>query len=324
MERFRDFLDQKCEQMKALKKGDTIGIVAPAKPADEKVLAFCVQQLQQRGFNIKLADNLTQRHLMFAGDEPLRAKSFMECWCDAEVAAVWCIRGGYGCTPLLDHLDFSLLIQNPKIFIGMSDATALHCALAPHFVTFLGPTLGYLFADPKNTPFTEQALWDVVMEAGPPLSFSTFEVLRPGLGEGKLTGGNLALITALIGTPWQLETKGKILVLEDVNEAPYRIDRMLCQMKQSGLLEGLAGVILCSFADCEGDDAHLALPDVLRRYFTRVDYPVVCGFPNGHIGRQYTLPLGAHAVLDAEGGSLKIEREYLKSGVLGNCCAHRS
>ncbi len=290
--------------MKALKKGDTIGVVAPAKPADEKTLAFCLAQLHERGFKTKTAPNVTQKYGIFAGDEPLRAKSFMDCWCDPEVDAVWCIHGGYGCTPLLDHLDFTRISRQPKIFIGMSDATALHTALCKQcdLITFLGPTIGVLFAEHRlqHLPFSEHALWKMIMEPLQPQTFSEFEIITQGVGEGKLAGGNLALITALIGTPWQVDTRGKILVLEDVNEPPYRIDRMLCQMKQSGLLDGLAGVILCSWQNCEGDDPSFSLPEVFRRYFLKANYPVVCGFPNGHIARQYTLPLNGKARLDAD------------------------
>lgn len=280
-----------------LKRGGTIGIVAPAKPIEEQTLAFCVDQLHKRGFKTKVAPNAVIKHGIFAGDEPFRAQSFMECWCDPEVDAVWCAHGGYGCTPLLDHLDFAKLQRCPKVFIGMSDVTALHAALARRcgLVTFLGPTLGYLFAEHrlKHLPFSEDALWQTVMEH-PPL-FTNFEVLKGGKARGRLAGGNLALITALIGTPWQLETRGKILVLEDVNEPPYRIDRMLCQLKQGGFLEDVAGVVLGSWQDCEGDD--FSLSDVFARYFSEAKYPVVSGFPTGHIPQQVTLPLNAEAEL---------------------------
>lgn len=287
---------------KPLKKGGTIGIVAPARPADQTTLSFCMEQLQQRGFKTKAAPNITVKEGIFAGDERLRASSFMNCWCDPEVDAVWCFHGGYGCTPLLEHLDFARLKANPKIFIGMSDITALHAAIARQcdLVTFLGPTLGYLFSEHRlqYLPFSEDSLWQMIMDNTGRTLFSNFEILSPGRAEGKLVGGNLALITALIGTPWQIDTEGKILVLEDVNEPPYRIDRMLCQLKQSRLLEGVAGVILCSWHNCEGDDPSFPLSEVFERYFSKADYPVVGGFPNGHIPRQVTLPLNAKAELD--------------------------
>jgi muramoyltetrapeptide carboxypeptidase len=292
-----------------LKKGGTIGIVAPAKPTDGKTLAFCIDQLQKRGFRTKAAPNLTHKQGIFAGDEPFRARAFMECWCDPEVDAVWCFHGGYGCSPLLNHLDFNLIREHPKIFIGMSDATALHIALAKecHLITFLGPTLGYLFSERclPHLPFSENALFGMIMKSQR-APFCEFEVLHAGRGEGRLIGGNLALITALIGTPWQIDTEGKILVLEDVNEAPYRIDRMLCQLRQSGLLKGLAGVVLCSWQGCEGDDPTFALSEVFKRYFSSANYPVIYGFPNGHIPRQYTLPLNAIARLETDKHSFQI------------------
>lgn len=293
-----------------LKKGGTIGIVAPAKPTDEKLLNGCLDELHKRGFRTKVAPNVTQKWGIFAGDEQFRARSFMECWCDPAVDAVWCFHGGYGCTPLLDHLDFTLMREHPKIFIGMSDVTALHIAIAKKcdLITFLGPTVSYLFQ--SNLPFSENALWKVIMHRLE-RPFSEFEVIKPGRAEGRLTGGNLALIAALIGTPWQIETKGKILVLEDVNEPPYRVDRMLCQLKQSGLLNDLAGVVLCSWQGCEGDNPEFSLSEVFSRYFSSVDYPVVCGFPNGHIPRQYTLPLNANAILDTHSHALTIQETIL-------------
>ncbi len=293
-----------------LKEGATIGVVAPAKSFDSMLLDSCLQQLEQRGFQTRVAPNVTTRVGYFAGDDAIRAQAFMECWCDSSVDAVWCITGGYGCMPLLNQLDYTLLRAHPKIFIGMSDITALHAAIGKYsgLVTFLGPNLGYIFKE-NSLPFSETHVWkSVVDEHNEFSSFSGVQTLCSGVGEGRLVGGNLALICALMGTPWQLETKEKILVLEDVNEPPYRIDRMLCQLKLGGVLQELAGAVLCTWHGCETDtpEKSFALSDVLEKYFSNAPYPVINGFPSGHVKNQVTLPLNCLARLDSDQKSIEI------------------
>lgn len=305
----------------ALKKGDVIAVVAPAScpEEDRQTIARGIKLLVEKGYRVRLSPNLMTRHGYLAGNDTDRTKAFMDAWKDPEVKAVWCYRGGFGCTRILDRLDYSAIKQNPKVFIGMSDVTAMHAAIIKEtgMVTFLGPNVNAVFGkDEKNdNPFNEGELWKMISNeycSGPksrkiqnPKSFpvpgQSVMTIRPGIAKGRLAGGTLSLVISLIGTPWEIETKGKILVLEEVDEEPYRIDRMLCQLKLSGHLEELAGVVLCSFKACRErrPDRSLTLEHVFKDYFANAPYPVLLGFPSGHMMDQATLPLNTMAELDA-------------------------
>lgn len=303
----------------ALKRGDTIAIVAPAKPGDPKVVEQVVQDLMRQGYRVKLAPNLLTRKGYLAGDDRERAEAFMECWRDPEVKALWCIAGGYGSARLLPLLDFRAIAARPKALIGMSDITALHMAIAKEtgMVTFLGPTASHFFSIPgQEMAYARKWLWQTLAPPRPtnsylvpyPLEGHAGRTLRSGKARGRITGGNLALLSSLVGTPWQPDTAGKILVLEEIGEPPYRIDRMLGQLKMAGLLENPAGVILASWHSCQSPspDTSLSLDEVFAHYFGKAHYPVLKEFPSGHIPHQATLPLNCLAELDASNRTLTI------------------
>ncbi|MCP5504222.1 MAG: LD-carboxypeptidase [Chlamydiales bacterium] len=303
-------------QPEALQVGDTIALVAPAYWSDriEETKDFLIQ----RGFRVRLAPNLNLRHGKFAGNDEERAQAFMEMWKDPEVKALWCVRGGYGSGRILDKLDYDYIKAHPKILIGMSDITALHIALGQKsdLTTFLGPVAHWTYDPEKYLQETEQGVWDQILSEGKvgtyhnPINCTT---LANGIGEGCLVGGNLALIVAHIGTPYQLETKGKILILEDVSEYPFRVDRMLNQLKQAGMLKDLQGLILASWDECLPDnDLEFSIEEVLHHYFCDAPYPVILGFPSGHIKAQVTLPLNCPYRLDAN----RQEVTLLKRGVI--------
>lgn len=284
--------------------GDTIALIAPAYWSDR--VEETREALIQRGFQVRLAPNLDQRYGKLAGTDQERANAFMEMWKDPEVKVLWCIRGGYGSGRILDMLDYDYIKAHPKIFIGMSDITALHVALGQKcdLTTFLGP-VAHLAFDPEKYPAsTEEGVWEQILSEGKlgvysnPMECMT---IASGKGEGLLVGGNLALIAAHIGTPYQLETKGKILILEDVSEYPFRIDRMLNQLKQAGMLDKLQGLILASWSECVPDnEVEFKVEEVLQSYFSNASYPVILGFPSGHIATQVTLPLNCKYTLDGD------------------------
>lgn len=284
--------------------GDTIALVAPAYWSDR--VEETRDALIERGFQVRLASNLDRRHGKLSGNDQERAEAFMEMWKDPEVKALWCIRGGYGSGRILDRLDYDYIKGHPKVFIGMSDITALHVALGQKcdLTTFLGP-VAHLTFDPEKYPrSTEEGVWEQVLPEGKLGVYSNpieCKALASGKGEGPLVGGNLALIAAHIGTPYQLEVKDKILILEDVSEYPFRIDRMLNQLKQAGMLENLQGLILASWSECEPDnEEEFNVEEVLRDYFSNAPYPVILGFPSGHIDTQVTLPLNCKYALDGD------------------------
>lgn len=304
-----------------LKKGDTIAFVAPASSPDEdqRDVTRTVKMLVNKGYKVKLSPNLMSRRGYLAGSDAERAKAFMDAWTDPEVKAVWCFRGGFGSTRILDKIDFDKIKKCPKIFIGMSDVTALHAAINGYtgIITFLGPNVNGVFGkdDSSDSLYSQAQLWNLIaprvpfLEAGYripypktfPAQGQPFKAIKTGVARGRLTGGTLSIVSALVGTPWEIDTTGKILVLEDVNEEPFRIDRMLRQLKHAGLLDQPAGVILCSWKGCIGTrpDKTLTMEQIFRDYFGEASYPVLYGFPSGHVADQATLPLNALAELDA-------------------------
>jgi muramoyltetrapeptide carboxypeptidase len=228
---------------------------------------------------------------------------------------VWCARGGYGVARLLDRVDFDVIRRHPKVFIGFSDITALHLAINQQtgLVTFHGPNLqdGFGKADDMLAA-NETALWRAVWaeEQPSPRSGYTLEAIetnhdalraiRPGRATGRLTGGNLAVLAGLMGTPFEIETTGRILFLEDVGERLYRIDRYLAQLWLAGKLQEAAGVLIGSFSyDGEPADPPEALAELFDDYFGRLKVPVLAGFPTGHTRINLTLPMGALVEIDA-------------------------
>ncbi len=311
----------------ALKKGDTIAIIAPASSPeeDQEVVARGIKMLMSKGYKVKIAANLMTRYGYLAGTDFDRAKALMDAWKDPEVKAIWCWRGGFGTTRLLDRIDYKIIRDNPKILIGMSDITALHAAIIKEtgLITFLGPNLNGVFGKDTRSDhhYNQEELWKMISAESTqrkgylishPKSFrignQAIATLSPGIAKGRLAGGTLSLVVSLVGTPWQIETEGRILVLEEVDEEPYRIDRMLGQLKLAGLLEKPAGVVLCSWRGCGGKkpEKSLTLDHVFREYFSHAPYPVMVGFPSGHVLEQATLPLNALAELDAGQRTLRI------------------
>lgn len=312
---------------KALAPGDTIAIVAPAYPLNEERIALVKKRLEEQGFKVKLMPNIFERTGFLAGPDEVRAKYFMEAWLDPEVDAVMPGTGGYGAMRVLNLLDWEAIAKHPKMLTGFSDITALHLAFQAktNFVTFHTPNpmwglgsdngfhpqagkyfwrnlLSSEYFDEKGERLKEGWVYDTSAATTAPLT------LAPGQARGRLTGGNLSLVAALMGTPYEIETKGRILFLEDVGERPYRVDRMLSQLDLGGKLDGLAGVVLGRFSKCDPEDPakEFTCDEVLMHYFKGRPYPVVWNYPVGHIVDNTTLPVGAMAELDADGRRLTL------------------
>ena len=284
-----------------------------------------VAVLEKLGFKIRLAPNVRRRHGYLAGNDRDRASDLMRMFTDRKVNAILCVRGGYGAARLLPRLDYDAIRDNPKIFVGYSDITSLHCAFLTkaNMVSFHGPMLNSDFVHPDMPKFTLQSfLRTLGVEHNPERNArrsisegyrrKTARTLRRGLANGQLIGGNLSLLCTLIGTPWQPEFKGRILFLEDVGEPPYRFDRMLTHLLNCGLLQQVAGIAIGLNADCEDPKAKTAgeyrqsLDDVLKERLLPLKIPVVTGLPFGHVPHNATLPVGVHSTLDAFHGDLLI------------------
>jgi muramoyltetrapeptide carboxypeptidase len=301
-----------------LRSGDVIGIVAPGSPppdpADIDRYAFAIQKL---GFQPKLAPNVRQRLGYLAGDDASRASDLMGMFADDSVKAIICVRGGYGSARLLGMLDLGFIRRHPKIFIGFSDITALHCALQmrSRLVTFHGPTLNTDITDSSPSAFSIQSLLKTVMQPSAPGSIcgdaqKNISILKSGTATGPLVGGNLSVLSTLIGTPFQPRFKDAIFFFEDVSEPPYHFDARLTQLLNAGLLQQVAGVAVGTNKDCVDPDAakskeyQQSLDDVLRDRLLPLGVPVVSGLPFGHVRDNATLPMGLQATLDGVNGDL--------------------
>lgn len=298
--------------------GGTIGVVAPAGPVPPEELEAGLRRLQAWGYRAVVGDAVLDRRGYLAGADDRRAEDFNRMWADPAVDAVICARGGYGAMRILRRIDWELIRRNPKFFCGFSDITALHLAMAREagLVTFHGPMVaafggahGYNGAGLRRAlqqvgPLGEMP-WPDPAEEGAPRPLT----IRSGVAEGRLIGGNLTLIVSLLGTPWEPDFTGCIVLLEDVDEAPYRVDRMLVQLLLAGKLQGAAGILFGDSPTCmhgPPDRPSLTLPEVLTELLGPLGIPVLYGFPCGHGPHRATLPLGVRARLDAAGGTLTI------------------
>ena len=248
-----------------------------------------------------------------AGSDAGRLAELHCMFCDPEVRAIICLRGGYGSLRLLAGIDYHLIRSHPKILVGYSDITALHLAAnkLAGLVTFHGPMIYPELGGEEVPAYTQENLWSAITAASPPGSIPPLAGLPPvtivpGRAAGTLTGGNLSLITATLGTPLEIDTQGKILFLEEVDEAPYRIDRMLTQLRLAGKLEAAAGIVFGRCSGCEDAVAGSTPLEVIAGIIAPLSIPCFYGLPAGHLAPQATLPLGVNALLDATAGTLTL------------------
>ncbi|HLI03055.1 MAG TPA: LD-carboxypeptidase [Terracidiphilus sp.] len=286
----------------ALRPGDTVGIIAPASGFRRDDLEAGCAELRRLGYQPFYLPSIFERQLYFAGPAERRVHELHEMFSRPEVKAILCARGGYGCNYLLPQLDLELVRANPKIFAGCSDVTTLLTYLcdAAGLVTFHAPMVAGDLARPGGF---EQASWRAALSSGEPYGreFSAEEVepLAEGTAEGVLYGGCLSLLCASLGTPYEIRTQGTILFLEDRAERPYRIDRMLMQLKMAGKFDGVRGIIFGEMIDCD-EPATLGYTarQVAMRILGELGVPMAFGLKSGHVSRgSITLPLGVPARL---------------------------
>ncbi len=290
-----------------LRPGDCIGVISPAAGVDAERLRRGCRALEELGFVVRLGEHVLARHRFLAGTDAQRAHELSAMFHDPTVQALFCSRAGYGSGRLLPRLDFRLLARRPKIFLGYSDVTLLLNALVQQagLVCFHGPLVAGEFADGLSAGSRSHLLGLLSHGTGQArLAFPT--AIRPGMAEGRLLGGCLSVLTASLGTPFAVETRGCVLFLEDVGERPYRVDRMLTQLKQAGKLDGLAGVIFGEMSRCWEEPGELGpLLAVVEDIFADSAYPVGFGLPAGHGGENFALPLGTRVRLDTERRELR-------------------
>jgi muramoyltetrapeptide carboxypeptidase len=294
----------------SLVSGARVALVAPAGPLSlPSDLDRALENARTFGFEPVVGKHVSDRHHYFAGKDEDRLDDLNRAIRDSNIDAVWCLRGGYGAMRLLDGIDYEALRRRPKAIIGYSDITAVHCAVAMKcgLSSIHGPT-----ARSRLSSFAERSLRAALTRDGEPCGIADgAETLVGGRARGTLIGGNLALLAAVHGTPYQPRYDGAILIVEDVNEAPYRIERMLLQLRLSGDLQRCAGIAFGSFTNTgETRDDSLggerSVDAVLREAAKAAGIPAICGIPMGHIKDQWSVPLGAMAELDADEGKLTV------------------
>ncbi len=308
-------------QPKRLRPGDTVGLVAPSSNAwEDEDIRFAIETVESLGYQVKPGKNLYRREAYLAGTDEQRAADLNAAFADDSVDAVFAMRGGYGAQRILPYLDYEAIQRNPKIFIGFSDITALHCAIHGRtgLVTFHGPTAmrtwsEYTLAEMRKVLIEPSA--PVRLAGPPPFDSRPGKVEREnritplvgGKARGRLVGGNLTLLSSLLGTPYQPDFAGKILFIEDVGESPYRVDRMLTHLWLAGVFEACAGVALGKFTDAKpGGGRSRSLEEIFRDRFEPLGKPAVRGLMIGHIDDIATIPVGAEAELDANSGKLTL------------------
>ena len=296
--------------------GATVALVAPASPITEESLSRGVERLRAMGLDVRVGARVLERTGFLAGSDAERLADLTWAFTAPGIDAVWAARGGYGCGRIVDDLPWAEIERAPRPFIGLSDVTALHLALARHGIpSFHGPMP---CAMEGWSPFAVSSLTTVLRENPvpyclgevPPEEFAAEDVpvcrvLRGGIVEAPLVGGNLTLIAAACGTPTEMEAEGHILFLEDVGESPYRLDRYLGQLSRSGALGRAAGIALGTYVRCEADEGPTAL-EVVRSWVLPLGVPALEGLPLGHGKVTSAVPLGVRVRLDADAACLTV------------------
>jgi muramoyltetrapeptide carboxypeptidase len=291
-----------------LKSGDLIGLICPAGPlTDPGQLERGVRYLETQGYRTAVGRHALKIHGFLAGTDEDRLADLHAMFAHHEIKAILCVRGGYGTSRLLPRVDYSLVARHPKILVGFSDITALQLALWKkcRLVTFHGPMLRADLTGPVD-PFTEEAFWEILTSPcqPPPRAFAEAEwTLRyPGSATGRLLGGNLSLVISLLGTPFAPDFRRALLILEDVAEEPYRIDRMFVQLANAGILQRVSGILTNAFNHCQPRNPgrpSFRVEEVLAEQACLWQKPFVTGLPFGHVARKFTWPIGIRARIDA-------------------------
>ncbi len=288
-----------------------VSVVAPASPMDGHKIHPGLERLRELGLN-PLYDSPEECDCKYlAGTDRCRAEKLEEAFLTDRSDAVFCVRGGYGTSRLLELINFQTIKDHPKAFVGYSDITFLHCALWARsgLVTFHGPTISQVRMLPEDN--LQKLIEVLASDSAPTYSFPTSYTLREGKAEGRVMGGNLTCLCHLLGTPFEPDLNGAILLIEDRGEQLYRIDRMLMHLKLAGKFDTIKGVLIGEFLSC---GQVTAIWDLVTDLFTEKDIPILAGIPVGHGSKNIVLPLGVLALMDASRKTLT----YLESPTNGD------
>lgn len=305
---------------KALELGDTIGLIAPSSPTKKENLEKAKDKLIEMGFKVKMGKSPYERYGYLSGSDEIRANDINEMFRDKEVDGILCTRGGYGTPRILDLLDYQVIKNNPKVFIGYSDITALHIAFTQksNLVTFHGPMVTSDMIG-NFSDFSKDSLFKAIMNTGAIGKISNpqgeeITIINGGMAEGTIIGGNLSLIVDTIGTPYEIDVKGKILFIEETGEDPYKIDRMINQLRLSGKLKEAEGIILGDFNKCDigKHSESLTLEQIFNDHIKPLGKPTIYNIQSGHCQPIITLPFGVRARLDGDKKEITILESAVK------------
>ncbi len=313
----------------ALLVGDTIAFCAPSGFLDSVRMSLAKTRLEEKGFYIIREDSIYRRWGYLAGTDAQRASELMSYFNDKSVRAIFPGTGGYGSTRILSMLDYDIIKNNPKIFIGFSDITALHIAFnqLANLITFHTPNPMYGLGSKKGLdPISELYFWSLLMNSNDytyEIPFDLYgdslkvQTMVPGNASGKLVGGNLSLICSTMGSVYEIQTVGSILFIEDVGEAPYRIDRYLSELKLAGKLDLVNGIIIGRFSrrETEAPDrpTDFKMHQVFQQYFSKMKVPVIFNFPSGHGSKNVSLPLGCIVEINTDNETFSLLESPIKN-----------
>ncbi|QLE00235.1 LD-carboxypeptidase [Galbibacter sp. BG1] len=305
---------------KKLKKGDTVGLIAPGYALSQKALENAITNVKAIGFVPYHTPRIVGNFGYFSNTDKARVEDIHEMFLNPDIDAIFCARGGYGCTRILKDINFDYIQQNPKILLGFSDITALVNSIYQKtgIVTFHGPVGTTL-----NNDYNREQLEKIVCHANNSIPLatetftasqtiadSTFEqyVINPGIAKGKLAGGNLSLLSAMTGTDFEVDYTDKIVFIEEIDEDPYRVDRMLTQLLDSKTFKNAKGIVLGVFKGCDDPDRSnsFSLKEVILDRIKPMNIPAIYGFSIGHIDNNLTLPVGINAQLNTNNFSLEL------------------
>ncbi len=292
----------------ALRQGDKIGLIAPASSFNREAFLRGCDRLRQMSYEPVYAQNIFDRDIYFAGTAERRTHELLDYWRRDDIAALICVRGGYGSNYLLEKLDYSLFAARPKILLGCSDITSLLTAIHDRtgLVGFHGPMVAKDIAD-GTFDFSS---WTNALHgaANWTVPATGVEILQSGKASGRLYGGCLSMLVASLGTPFEIQTEGSIFFIEDIAEKPYRIDRMLMQLRLAGKLDGVCGFVFGEMLDCGPPTGEsYTLQQVIMRVLASYNVPIVYGLKSGHVSSgNITLPIGVQAELEAQGANVSL------------------
>jgi muramoyltetrapeptide carboxypeptidase len=297
-----------------LRKGDTVGIVAPAWTFDPNNFRRGVEKMQSLGYRVKYDRLIFGRYWSLAGHDRERAQQITRMFADQRVRAIFCAKAGYGSIRTIPYLDVGVIRNNPKIFIGYSDITILLAYLqrVAGMVVFHGPVISGEVHEHMN-PMTLEYLFRAIGQGRPlgRLRFSSMRRVRPGKARGLLVGGNLSMLISSIGTPYEIDTRDTILFLEDVGESMESLDNYLMHLKLAGKLSEIRGLLMGKLVDrIDYSGKKYSIPHMIEDIFEDRDLPILYGFPSGHRGSEelnITLPLGVQVTLDADNRCVYVE-----------------